>query len=458
MKKHYELTVIGAGPAGVAAATAAAKHGAKVLLLDEQRGAGGQIYRCVGHSPLLSERILGHDYLRGNRLLRQLESTQLEYVPSASVWNVDADRNLSVLIEDRNVQFTTDKLVICDGAQERPMPIPGWELPGVMTAGAGQILLKSDTLVPKGGVVLAGTGPLLSLLATQYIRAGVAVTGILDTTPTQNLALGFRYVPQSVVACEYFFKAWQMRNTIRRASVPIYKEAASIEARGNEKIESVKFKSSDGYHEIPTELLLLHHGVVPQIHTALAADCKLRWSAAQLCWQVDADQWGQTSSEGIFVAGDNRAIGGARVAELQGHISGLKTAHELGYLTTGQLNIATIPYRLSLRRHMAIRPLIDTLFRPSTDHLLPSDQTIVCRCEEVRAGTIRKIAQQGGQGPNQIKAFSRCGMGPCQGRQCGSTVAALIADAQGKKISEVGYYRVRPPLKPITLGQVGSDS
>ena len=338
------------------------------------------------------------------------------------------------------------------------MPIPGWELPGVMTAGAGQILLKSDAMIPQGGVVMAGTGPLLLLLAAQYIRAGVAITGILDTTPTGNLGRGLRYLPQSLLACEYLFKAQNMRNAIRRAGVPIFKHVSAIEAAGKERIESVKFTSPAGQHEIQTELLLLHHGVIPQIHAALSAECDLKWNAAQFCWHVDADRWGRTSTAGIFAAGDNRAIGGARVAETLGSISGLKVAQELGYLTTRQLNAAAVPLRLSLTRQLAIRPLIDALFRPSLDHLLPPDHTIVCRCEEVSAGEIRQIARQGGQGPNQLKAFSRCGMGPCQGRQCGPTVAALIADTQGKQIDQVGYYRIRPPLKPVTLGQVGSVS
>ena len=450
--------MIGAGPAGMAAATVAARHGVRVLLLDEQPGPGGQIYRSVNRSPHLSSNILGRDYLRGARLVHELESMRVDYIPDASVWNIDRDRHLSVLMAGRNAQFTADKLIICDGAQERPMPIPGWELPGVMTAGAGQILLKSDAMVPRGGVVLAGTGPLLALLVTQYVRAGIVVTGILDTTPTGNLMRGLRYLPQSLLACEYFFKALQLQHTIRRAGIPVFKDVSSIEAIGQERIESVKFRSSAGHHEIQTELLLLHHGVIPQIHAALAAECDLKWNAAQLCWHVDADRWGRTSITGVFAAGDNRAIGGARVAESQGCISGLKAAHELGHLTSRQFNLAAAPLRLSLTRHLAIRPLIDTLFRPSIDHLLPPDHTIVCRCEEVCAGAIRQIARQGGQGPNQLKAFSRCGMGPCQGRQCGATVGALIADAQGREIDQVGYYRVRPPLKPVTLGQVGSVS
>jgi len=125
-------------------------------------------------------------------------------------------------------------------------------------------------------------------------------------------------------------------------------------------------------------------------------------------------------------------------------------------LNRDQRDLKAVAIRNALDKHLAIRPFLDSIYRPSPEFLTPVDDTMVCRCEEVSAGEIREIARLGCQGPNQAKAFSRCGMGPCQGRQCGSTVAALIAEVQGRKISDVGYYRVRPPIRPITLGQMGN--
>lgn len=456
MTSHFEVAIVGAGPAGMAAAICASKYGANVLLLDEHNRPGGQIYRGADCSPFTAVDVLGKDYCRGTELIDRLRHAPVTYLSGASVWNIDRDRNLSALVEGKNLSFSADKVILCDGAQERPMPLPGWELPGVMTAGAAQILLKSSAMVPREPVLLAGTGPLLLLLASQYLEAGISVAGVLDTTPKDNIRRCLRFLPKSLFALEYFARAYQMLKAIRHAGVPIYKHVTTISACGQDHLESVRFSSNSVCYEIETEHLFLHQGVIPQLHTALAAGCDVKWSAEQLCWQVEADLWGGTSCEGIYVAGDNRAIGGASVAELRGKICALKVVHDLGYLPNRQLRRTALPVKISLARHMAVRPLIDALFRPADSHLIPQDQTIVCRCEEVSAGVIRRIARQNRQGPNQMKAFTRCGMGPCQGRQCGITVAAIIADEQGRSIDQVGYYRVRPPLKPVSLGQVGS--
>lgn len=456
MTSHVEVAVVGAGPAGMAAAICASNYGANVLLLDEHNRPGGQIYRSADCSPLNSVDVLGKDYRRGTELIDRLRQAPVTYLSEASVWNIDRDRNLSTLIEGKNLSFSADRVILCDGAQERPMPLPGWELPGVMTAGAAQILLKSSAMVPRERVLLAGTGPLLLLLAWQYLQAGISITGLLDTAPRDNIRRCLRFLPKSLFALEYFAKAYQMHKAIRRAGVPVYKHVNSIRACGQNDLDTVRFNSNSVFHEIEAELLFLHQGVIPNLHSALAAGCDLKWSHEQLCWQVEADPWGGTSCEGIYVAGDNQAIGGATVAELRGKICALKVLHDLGYLSDRQMRRTALPVKISLARHIAVRPLIDAVFRPADSYLIPQDQTIVCRCEEVTAGVIRQIARQNCQGPNQMKAFTRCGMGPCQGRQCGVTVAAIIADEQGRSIEQVGYYRVRPPLKPVSLGQVGS--
>ena len=169
MKTDYQLLVIGAGPAGMAAAQAAARHGVEVALLDEQSHPGGQIYRNVDSGPLAEVSMLGKDYVFGKPLVQAFRHAGLDYHAGASVWYLDKTRQLGVLKQGENHRLEAQKIILATGAQERPMPIPGWQLPGVMTAGAGQILLKSAGIVPQGRLVLAGNGPLLLLLAWQYL-------------------------------------------------------------------------------------------------------------------------------------------------------------------------------------------------------------------------------------------------------------------------------------------------
>ncbi|EML1602446.1 (2Fe-2S)-binding protein, partial [Burkholderia cenocepacia] len=155
-----------------------------------------------------------------------------------------------------------------------------------------------------------------------------------------------------------------------------------------------------------------------------------------------------------WIAGDGAGIGGARAAALAGEVSALDIAARLGALDTQRQAARERPVLRALHRHLAVRPLLDALYTPPAALRRPDDGTIVCRCEEVTAGEIRRLAALGCQGPNQMKAFTRCGMGPCQGRWCGTTVGELIADVQQRGVGDVGHYRIRAPIKPVTVGEM----
>ncbi|MBV8776383.1 MAG: (2Fe-2S)-binding protein, partial [Alphaproteobacteria bacterium] len=203
--------------------------------------------------------------------------------------------------------------------------------------------------------------------------------------------------------------------------------------------------------EIAADLLLLHEGVIPNIQISLALGLEHRWDAAQLCWRPVADEWGATSLPTVAIAGDGAGIAGAEAAALTGRLAALDAAALLDKLDPAERDRRARPIRKALKRELAIRPLLDALYRPAPPVLVPPDDIVACRCEEVTVAQIRRAARLGAPGPNQAKAFTRCGMGPCQGRLCGPTVSAVMADALGKPIAEIGTYRPRAPYKPITL-------
>jgi NADPH-dependent 2,4-dienoyl-CoA reductase/sulfur reductase-like enzyme len=459
MRPHYPLVVIGGGPAGMAAASVAADHGVTVAVLDEQAHPGGQIYRNITASPLADVSLLGPDYQHGRSVVDRFRRAKLEHLPGAAVWYIDEERQLGVLKDGVNRFIGADAIIAAVGAQERPMPIPGWQTPGVMTAGAGQILLKSAGLVPEDGVVLAGSGPLLLLIAWQYLRAGVTIQALVDTTPRANTRTALPKLPRAIPAADYLWKGLSLLTTLRRARVPVYTQASDLHVEGENAVEAVRFvaKSSGAgtsEHRIETRILLLHQGVIPNTHLPFAAGCALDWNDAQLAWQPRTDDWGESAQPGFLIAGDASEILGARAAELHGRIVGLNAAHKLGHISREDRDALAKSWKRSLSRHLAIRPFLDALYRPADAYLRPSDDTLVCRCEEVTAGEIRRVARLGCRGPNQAKAFTRCGMGPCQGRQCRNVVSALIGEIHNIPMAEVGDYRARPPLKPITLGQL----
>jgi len=209
-------------------------------------------------------------------------------------------------------------------------------------------------------------------------------------------------------------------------------------------------------HRISTSLVLLHQGVVPNTQFSWSLRAGHQWDDAQLCWSPKTDEWGALDVPGVLVAGDGGGIGGALAAASQGRLAGLSVACELGLIDEKERDRLAAPVRGDLAEQLAVRPFLDALYRPKMR--VPHDDVVVCRCEEVTAGQIRSHVALGCSGPNQAKSFGRCGMGPCQGRLCGLTVTEVIAQARGVPPEEVGYYRIRPPIKPITLGELAGEA
>jgi NADPH-dependent 2,4-dienoyl-CoA reductase/sulfur reductase-like enzyme len=462
--RKCDLLVVGAGPAGLAAATEAARLGVATLLLDEQPAPGGQIYRAITTTPLKDRRILGEDYWHGAGLIVPFTQSGAVYEPGATVWAVArhtapaeaAGFEVAYSIGGEARLVHTRHILLATGAQERPFPIPGWTLPGVVTAGAAQILLKQAGMAPDSRAVLAGSGPLLYLIAWQYLNAGVKIQALLDTTPPGRTAKAAVHA-LDFLRSPYFGKGLKLLRAVR-AAVPVVRHVAALEAVGeNGRLASVRFQAGSGpQRSMAVDHLLLHQGVVPNINLSSAAGVAHAWNDALACWEPATDAWGVTDVPGIGIAGDGAGIAGARAAEQRGRLAALQAAVTLGRIDIGQRDRAAQAPRAALERATRGRAFFDTLYRPADAFRRPVGETIVCRCEEVTAAQVRETVKLGVQGPNQMKSFLRCGMGPCQGRFCGLTVTELIADARGVPPSEVGYYRLRFPTKPLTLGELAS--
>lgn len=451
-----DVAVIGAGPAGLSAAATAARCGANVVLLDEQAGPGGQIYRAITETDALRLQILGPDYAVGRKLADDLVTSGARHEKGVSVWEVTRDRSVHGLKNGEVRSWQARHVVLATGAMERPFPIPGWTLPGVMTAGAAQILLKSALVVPAGGLVLAGCGPLLYLLAWQYLRAGVSISAIVDTTDRADHRRALAHAGGALRGWRMLAKGLKLMLAIRRAGVPFYTGASELVIEGSSQAEALKFNVGTHVHRIPASLVLLHQGVVPNTQFSWSLRAGHQWDDAQLCWSPKTDEWGALDVPGVLVAGDGGGIGGALAAASQGRLAGLSVACELGLIDEKERDRLAAPVRGDLAEQLAVRPFLDALYRPKMR--VPPDDVVVCRCEEVTAGQIRSHVALGCSGPNQAKSFGRCGMGPCQGRLCGLTVTEVIAQARGVPPEEVGYYRIRPPIKPITLGELAGEA
>jgi thioredoxin reductase len=452
IRDEYDVAIIGAGPAGLAAAALCARARLSTVLFDEQPAPGGQIYRGITTTPVRDRAILGDDYWHGEKLVREFLASGAQHVPGATVWSLTPEREIGVSVGGGSRLLQATFVVIATGALERPFPIPGWTLPGVMTAGAAQGMLKSSGIVPSGRTVLAGCGPLLWLLARQLLGAGAKLDAILDTTPVESRraaashALGFAFSP-------YLQKGLKLLSAVR-GKVPVVRDVVELAAEGEGHVGGVRYRTASGQAAtIPLDTLLLHQGVVPNVNLAMSAGVEHRWDDLQLCWVPVLKPFGASSVPGIYVVGDGAGIAGAQAAAWRGVMSASDIVHTVDAPAADK---AAKFAASALRRFERGRRFLDTYYRPAKVFRQPAGDTVACRCEEVTAREVLDTVKLGCAGPNQMKAFLRCGMGPCQGRLCGLTVTELIAEARGVSPQEVGYYRIRPPVKPITVAELAA--
>jgi thioredoxin reductase/bacterioferritin-associated ferredoxin len=430
-----DLLIVGGGPAGLGAAVEAAGFGLSVMLLDENGSPGGRVWQA-----LETRGAKDADEAAGLALIQRFRGSPVEAHWNATVWAIEPDGQVFWSDADGAHSVLARNVLLATGTTERPLPIQGWTLPGVMTVGAAQIALKTGGLVPGGRTWLAGQGPLLLLYATQVLDAGGTIAGVVDLSDGFAPIRALRHF--SLAALPEIRRGLAWRRRLSQAGVQ-WIAASEVRAEGETALRAISFRTHQGWKTEDADLLLLHDGVIPSVQISRAVGCAHGWNETQRCWQPVVDDWGRTSVSGVLIAGDGAGIGGASAAVLSGRIAAVG-------LAGGDASVL----RAERARYLAVRPLLDTLFAPRPMRL--DDATLVCRCEEVTAGAVRSAAQTGCQGMNQLKAYTRCGMGPCQGRMCGPVGIEVLAQARGLPVSAVEPLRTRFPTRPVSVGALTS--
>ncbi|MBM3540501.1 MAG: FAD-dependent oxidoreductase, partial [Alphaproteobacteria bacterium] len=330
MMARVQLAIVGAGPAGMAAALEAKRLGLACALIDEQPRPGGQIYRRGSARDPSLEAALGPEYAHGMALIERFLAAGIDYRPGTTLWDLSSTRRLSLVTASGAEELDADQVILATGAMERPVPIPGWTLPGVMGAGAAQIMLKTAGAVPRKPAVLAGSGPLLYLLAAQWLEAGAEIRALVETTPAANRFAAAPYLPAALWQRKLLSKGLDLLARLKRAKVKRFTGAADLAIEGARACEAIRFRAGGAAQRIEAELVLLHEGVIPHVHASLAIGCAHDWDPVQLCWRPRLGAWGETSVEGVAIAGDGGGINGAEAAEHLGHLAALGAAHRLG--------------------------------------------------------------------------------------------------------------------------------
>ena len=452
--RKFNLVIIGAGPAGMSAAITATKAGLSVLILDDQGDAGGQVYRRLAQTLQSPPVYLGAAYAAGIPLMQAFLANGGVYEPKSTVWQITEDRDVAIVRNGQAEVIGADYIIIATGAIERAMPVTGWTLPGVMTVGGAQTLLKQAAIGAEDAVFV-GSGPLLYLTAWQYIRAGLRVRAVLDTTGTHQKRAAIIHAPMALLQPAMLASGLAWMREIRRQS-RLVRNVGAVEIIGQNRARAVRYETAGGHGEtIDADHVFLHQGVIPNINLTMATGLDHHWDDVGYCWRPVTDGDGQSSDPHVYVAGDGGGVGGAKAAALAGRIAATAIIRRAVPSTSRQRGGWRDHVRLWHQR--SIRPFLDRLYTPSSHFRLPqSDGTIVCRCESVTHADVKAALGDAVTGPNQLKAFCRAGMGRCQGRGCGLLVQEMIAAHHRQSMAQTGYYRLRPPVKPVTLAELAS--
>jgi D-hydroxyproline dehydrogenase subunit alpha len=444
-----DIAVIGAGPAGLAAALAARRAGARVLAIDAFAEPGGQYYmQPPATAPAPPPAPQAEE---GRRAIAAARAAGVEFLVGSEIFAAYPGFRLHGAGAAGPVSIGCRSLIVATGAQDRTVAFPGWTLPGVMTPGAGQRLAKLNGVLPGRRIVIAGSGPFLFAVADSLIAKGANIVALVEARrPAWPLGLHLARHP------ERWREAWRLVRTVRAKVGRMIFGQLVVEATGRGRVEAVRIAAS---RDAPGEAidgidaLLVGYGFQPAIEFTALLGCDHRFDDALGGWHVAADPAsGLTSVAGVYAAGEALGVAGARPAVLSGTLAGLASARSLGFAVDAGALADLAP---ALARARRFGHGLGRLFAPPAAlDALADDRTIVCRCEEVRAGEIRAACADGAGSSYGAKLWTRAGMGRCQGRICRMSLARLVARETGRSLEEVGFNRPRVPVRPVPLDDV----
>jgi D-hydroxyproline dehydrogenase subunit alpha len=463
-KMSTDLVVVGAGPAGIEAAVAASQNGLKVVLLDSYSLPGGQYYKQL---PREFKSELATDLEQeGAEHISKIDSDQVAYYSDTLVWGAfpsdDSDGwLLGVYGPDAPRQIETKAVILASGAYDTPVPFPGWTLPGVMTAGAGQIMVKNQRVSPGQRVVVTGSGPLHLALAAYLVHAGVKVVGFYHTP----LSIGkmIQHIPSAWGQWERMKEGFSYWRTLSKAGVPVKIGWGVVKALGENAVEEAIVGRLDSdwnviagtEKQLNVDAVIVWNGLLCNNGLSRMVGCQHRIDPRMGGVIPVRDETMQTTCENFYVVGDAAMIGGVGLAKAEGRIAGLSAAWRAGLLTDAEKKKQAASLAPVIRRERRFAQMFGDLFAPRVGlQNLPDENTVICRCEEITLGDIREAIHRGARSVNEVKMLTRSGMGNCQGRICEMRVAQTILALSGDpdlSLENVGSYTTRPPLHPLPV-------
>lgn len=471
-----ELLIIGAGPAGMAAAEAASAMGIGVTVVDEQAARGGQFLRQPPASFKLTNWLPGKTYSKAKSLLCRSETlSDVQWLMRSTVSGIfplkhtqpDEPRFRIVIDTEQGArECHARSILIAGGCYDLPVIFPGWTTPGVMAAGGIQAFIKSQQLVPGQRFVLAGSHPLQLVIADQIIQAGGEVAAVLFA---QSKSSALSLIRHPLTLWQHASKFTQMASTLKRlckAGVKVRFNQVVVQANGAEQLQSVSVAGvnrqgeilKDGRQEIDCDRLGVCFSFLSSTELVRQLNAACKWNARRGGWVAQHDEWMRSSIPGVYLAGEATGVAGFDAAMLEGKLAALGCALDTGRLEMTSAEQQARPVRRDLQGLNVFAELLSELSWPGDTFLdqLISDNSIVCKCEELNAGELRLMLQDNPEigTASAAKLLSRAGMGLCQGRYCHHAVTRLLVQTRGLAEQEVVGFTSRFPAKPVLIGHL----
>lgn len=467
--KQTELIIIGAGPAGIQAAITASELEVEVTLIDSQPSVGGQYFKQV------PEEFNIHDssshQKQASELFNKLNNSRVKYLPETLVWGIFHNPKTDlwqVTLQGESCPSRIESafIIIATGAYDRSIPFPGWDLPGVITAGAAQIMIKNQGILPGKQVIVSGTGPLQLAAASNLIEAGAKVQAVLECN--QKLFIrGIHHLPSIWGQWRRLQEGFQYTENLIKTKTPYRIGWSVIKADGFEKVEEATIGKLDSvgnpiqksYQKIAVDAVVVGYGLTPSTEFFRLLDVDMRYSKSEGIFLPKRNEFFQTNAQGIYAVGDCAGIGGAKLAMQEGKIAAIDVAVQSGKTSLTNMETTLNQIERKLNREQKFAKMLGEIFSlPDGLFSFAQPDTIICRCEQISLSEIKEAISFGAQSVTDIKNITRSGMGNCQGRTCGSILSQILAKEARCNPEDCQYLNIRPPVHPILVETIEEET